>query len=176
AMGARLEHDEGKDRDLAGFQSHRLREGLHHLHLQVLADAFLVIKRAVLAPDLPRLPGDAPVGGKVLLRHWQQNAVDIGHPISPLGFMTMAGVPPCEQMVQPRTMSRAAPPPRCDGAMKRRAIRATIARPLRVANRRVADRRVADGGEGGPRCWSIASLTGRAGNSPICRCSGSANI
>src|SRR5437899_12598164 len=67
AMRARLEHDIREHHRLAGLGLHLSWEWNSPLYREVVANTFLVIQRAVLAPNLSRLLRDPSVGLQVFL-------------------------------------------------------------------------------------------------------------
>src|SRR3546814_6345156 len=67
ALRARLVDDPCKHHDLAGLELDALRERGVLARLDVVGNAFDVLQRAVLLPDLPCLAGQVAVGDKILL-------------------------------------------------------------------------------------------------------------
>ena len=61
-----------------GFVLANLRKRDAELGLQVVADAFFVIERAVLTPNLAGFRGNAAVGGDALLGDGNHIAIDVG--------------------------------------------------------------------------------------------------
>src|SRR5262245_7291720 len=69
AVRPRLEDDPREDHRLARLDLDGARERDAHLYIEVVADAFAVLDRAVIAPDATGLLRDLPVGRDVLLRN-----------------------------------------------------------------------------------------------------------
>ena len=79
AVRARLEHDPREQHRLARLQLHAARERCDLAGLHVVGDAFPVVHRAVLAPDLAGLGGEAAIGLQVPLGQRHYEAIDVRH-------------------------------------------------------------------------------------------------
>ena len=79
AIAAVLVDDPREDHDLAVLQLHRLRERGDLARLHVIADAFGVLQRAVLQPDLAGLARQLLVGIQVLAGNRQHVTIDVAH-------------------------------------------------------------------------------------------------
>src|SRR5574341_658742 len=85
AVATGLVDDVGEDRHFSRAQPHQLREGQTELRLHVVPDALDIGHRPMLHPH-PLAPlCHLLVGREILLRHRDQEAVDVAHP-SPLSF------------------------------------------------------------------------------------------
>ncbi len=71
-MRARFVNNVGEHHRFARLGFYSARERRSHLHIQVVADAFLVIERAVFLPNFARLLRHAGVEGDAFLRNGQE--------------------------------------------------------------------------------------------------------
>src|SRR5204862_4095420 len=79
ALGARLVGDPGEYDGFARLQLDAARERGELADLDVIGDPFAVIQRTVFAPDLAALLRKADIGIEFLLRHGDDEAIDLGH-------------------------------------------------------------------------------------------------
>src|SRR3546814_929992 len=77
ALRARLVDDPCKHHDLAGLELDALRERGVLARLDIVGNAFDVLQRAMLFPDLPCLAGQVAVGDKILLWNRDYETVDV---------------------------------------------------------------------------------------------------
>src|ERR1043166_251617 len=79
ALRARLRDDPGKDDDLVVLCLHRARERGELAIWDIVADALDVSGRTVLLPDFTDLARESLVGFQILLRHGNDETIDVTH-------------------------------------------------------------------------------------------------
>ncbi|MGY4156134.1 hypothetical protein ACVINW_001976 [Bradyrhizobium sp. USDA 4461] len=79
ALGARLVGDPGEHDGFAGLQLHALRKRGQLARLDVVGDPLAIIQRAMFAPDLAGHLRELGIGLEFLLRHGDDETIDVRH-------------------------------------------------------------------------------------------------